>query len=211
MNRSNEQWLSDLRTPGPAQEAALADLRTTILSGLPYALSKWLSPNDPQFESLAEEVTQETLLRVLDRMDTFEGRSKFTTWVHTIAVRLALTELRRRKWRDVSLDSLIEEQPALDSSRLMADTGPGPERSTEQADMMARVRKVIMEDLTERQRQAMIAIGIHGMPIEEVARRMNTERNALYKLMHDARLRLKRRLAQEGLSPADVMAVFEQE
>jgi RNA polymerase sigma-70 factor (ECF subfamily) len=210
MNRSNEQWLSDLSTPGPAQEAALADLRTTILSGLPYALSKWLSLNDPQFESLAEEVTQETLLRVLDRMDTFEGRSKFTTWVHTIAVRLALTELRRRKWRDVSLDGLIEEQPALDSSRLMADTGPGPERSTEQADMMARVRNVIMEDLTERQRQAMVAIGIHGMPIEEVARRMNTERNALYKLMHDARLRLKRRLAQEGLSPADVMAVFEQ-
>jgi hypothetical protein len=38
---------------------------------------------------------------------------------------------------------------------------------------------------------------------------MGTNRNALYKLMHDTRLRLKRRLAQEGLTPEDVLAVFE--
>lgn len=44
--------------------------------------------------------TQETLLRVLDQLDTFEGRSLFTTWVHKIAIRIALTELRRKRWRD---------------------------------------------------------------------------------------------------------------
>ncbi|NOH03849.1 MAG: hypothetical protein HND47_18735 [Chloroflexi bacterium] len=35
-------------------------------------------------------------------MDTFEGRSLFTTWVHKIAIRIALTELRRKRWRDAS-------------------------------------------------------------------------------------------------------------
>src|SRR5215213_1100522 len=71
-NRTNEAWLSDLATPGPAREAALEDLRVIIQKGLPYALSRWLSPDQPQFNSLVEEVTQETLLRVLDQLSTFE-------------------------------------------------------------------------------------------------------------------------------------------
>jgi RNA polymerase sigma-70 factor (ECF subfamily) len=54
-----------------------------------------------------------------------------------------------------------------------------------------------------------MAVGVQGMPLEEAARRLGTDRNALYKLLHDARLRLKRRLAREGLSPAELLAVFE--
>ena len=109
MKRSNEQWLANLKSSGSEQEAALSDLRAIIMKGLPYALSKYLSPKDPNFEALSEEVAQDTLLRVLDRMDTFQGRSQFTTWIHKIAVRIALTELRRRKWRDVSLNDLLDE------------------------------------------------------------------------------------------------------
>jgi len=95
--RTNEAWLSDLRAEGEIRNAAIEDLRVIIQKGLPYALSRWLSPDQPQFNSLVEEVTQETLLRVLDQLDTFEGRSQFTTWVHKIAVRIALTELRRKR------------------------------------------------------------------------------------------------------------------
>ena len=193
----------------PAREAALADLRATILAGLPYALANWLSAADPQFDALAEDVTQETLMRVLDRLDTFEGRSQFTTWVHKIAVRVALTELRRRRWKDVSLDELLEGAEGDAASREMPDSAPDPERFAEQADVLARVQRILMEELTEKQRQAMLALGVRGVPMEEVARRMGLERNALYKLMHDARLRLKRRLLRNGLSPADVLAVFE--
>ena len=95
--RSNEAWLSDLRAEGEIKSAAIEDLRAIIAKGLPYALSRWLSPSVPQFHALVDEVTQETLLRVLDQMGTFEGRSQFTTWVHKIAVRIALTELRRKR------------------------------------------------------------------------------------------------------------------
>ena len=108
--RTNEAWLSDLRNNGTEREAALEDLRAIIQKGLPYALSRWLSPDEPQFNSLIDEVTQETLLRVLDQLGTFEGRSQFTTWVHKIAVRIALTELRRKRWRDASLDELTENE-----------------------------------------------------------------------------------------------------
>jgi RNA polymerase sigma-70 factor (ECF subfamily) len=216
--RTNAQWLSDLRATGPEQEAALADLRLIILNGLSYALQNWLLPDDPRFSALTEEVAQETLLRVLAHLDSFEGRSQFTTWTHKIAVRVALTELRRRKWLEVSLESLLESETdaAPPTSvgakpRVRPSPAPSPERVVEKVELLEYVRQIINEELTERQRLAMTAVALKGMPLEEVARRMGAERNALYKLLHDARLRLKRRLAREGLLVSEMLAVFEQE
>jgi RNA polymerase sigma-70 factor, ECF subfamily len=207
--RTNEAWLSDLRNNGSQREAALEDLRAIIQKGLPYALSRWLSPDEPQFVSLIDEVTQETLLRVLDQLDTFEGRSQFTTWVHKIAVRIALTELRRKRWRDASLDELTENEDAPPPPGLLADSHAGPETSAERADMLQRVRRIIDEELTDRQRQALILLGVQDIPMEDAARKLKTNRNALYKLLHDARLRLKRRLSMEDISPNEVLTLFE--
>jgi RNA polymerase sigma-70 factor (ECF subfamily) len=210
VNKSNEEWLADLKSDGPAKEAALADLRAIILNGLPFALSNYLSPDNPQFNPLTEEVAQDTLLRVMDHLDTFEGRSRFTTWVQKIAVRTALSELRRRRWRDFSLDSLVEEnEQGVSLPGLMIDLGPNPDALTQQSDMLQRVGRLINEELTEKQRQAMVATAIEGVPLEEVARRMNMKRNALYKLLHDARLRLKKRLVKEGLTTEDIWAAFD--
>ena len=208
--RTNEEWLTDLRASGEQQEAALADLRQIIQRGLPYALNKWLANNDPRLQPLVEEATQDTLLRVLDRLDTFEGRSQFTTWVHKIAVRIALTELRRKRWENVSLDDLVQGEDSPPFLQLMADPNAAtPESIVEGQDLMQSLQRIIAEELTEKQRQALVAIAIKGMPLEEIARRMGSNRNAMYKLLHDARLRLKRRLAKDGLSPGDVLATFE--
>jgi RNA polymerase sigma-70 factor (ECF subfamily) len=212
VDRSNEEWIADLKSEGPEKDAALADLRAVILKSLPYALSNYLSPDNPQFKPLTDEVTQDTLLRVLDHLDTFEGRSRFTTWVQKIAVRIALTELRRRRWRDYSLDSLVEEnEEGVSFPSLMIDPAPNPDSLTQQSDMLQQVGRLINEELTEKQRQAIVATAVEGVPLEEVARRMNMKRNALYKLLHDARLRLKNRMADEGLSTEDIWAVFDRE
>lgn len=210
INRTNETWLTDLRGNGTTREAALADLREIVEHGLPYALSRWLSPDDPLFTPLIEEVTQETLLRVLDQLDTFEGRSMFTTWVHKIAVRIALTELRRKRWQDSSLDEMLDNEETPAPAGLMADRSPTPEEAALRADMLEHVRRILDQELTPKQREALILLGIQDMPLEEAAKRMKTNRNALYKLLHDARLRLKRRLINEGLSPQEVLAAFEQ-
>jgi RNA polymerase sigma-70 factor (ECF subfamily) len=208
--RTNDQWISDLSTDGAPREAALEDLHAIILRGLPFALSRWLSPSNPQFDSLTEEVAQETLLRVLDQLHTFEGRSMFTTWVHKIAIRIALTELRRKRWQDSSLDEMVDNEETPVSPRILEDSSATPEQTAERADMMERVRRVIDEELTERQRRALIMLGLQGMPMEEAARRLKTNRNALYKLLHDARLRLKQRLQTEGLDAQEVLTAFEQ-
>lgn len=207
--RTNETWLKDLRATGPVREEALDDLHAIVQKGLPYALSRWLSPDDPLFTPLVEEVTQETLLRVLDQLGTFEGRSMFTTWVHKIAIRIALTELRRKRWQDSSLDEMVDNEQNAAPERLMADPQASPETSAERADMLARIRRILDEELTQKQREALILLGMQNMPMEEAARRMKTNRNALYKLLHDARLRLKRRLALEDLDAQEVLSAFE--
>jgi RNA polymerase sigma-70 factor (ECF subfamily) len=200
--RSNQDWLDALKSPGPERERALADLRALLVRGLNYALRGWRRTAGRDFEALAEDFCQEALLRILDNLDSFEGRSRFTTWAHKIAVRVALTELRRKRWQDVSLDKLVAEDGAEST---MSSVEAGPEAEAERTDMMAWMKRIMMEELTEKQRKAIVAIAIGGMPLEEVARRMDTNRNALYKVIHDGRVRLKRRLAREGMNPQDIL------
>jgi len=204
--RDNKTWIADLQSSGEQRDSALADLHATLLRVLPSALTRWLSPDTGHFDALLEDVIQETLMRVIDRLDTFEGRSQFTTWVYKIAIRIALNELRHRKWKEVSLDGL-EEGATSDEmpSERFASSGPHPESVLERKDAMELVKRIFDEELTPRQRAALTAISIKGVPMEEVARRMGTNRNALYKMLHDARLRLKGRLEREGLHPEELL------
>ncbi|MBI4732381.1 MAG: sigma-70 family RNA polymerase sigma factor [Chloroflexi bacterium] len=206
--RDNQTWIHDLQTPGPEREAALSDLHATLLRVLPRGLTRWVSPNDPALEALVEDVIQETLLRVMDKLDTFEGRSQFTTWVYTVAVRIALTELRRERWKDISLDEMTEADSKDLEPEFVSEPGPGPEAVAQRNDALQRLNRILSEELTDKQRQALTAVGVKGIPLEEVARRMGTNRNALYKLMHDARLRLKHRLEHEGLPINELLDMF---
>ncbi|MDQ3943277.1 MAG: sigma-70 family RNA polymerase sigma factor [Actinomycetota bacterium] len=209
VERTNEQWLAALR--GSQRDEALADLRAVLVRGLRPAL-KPRAGGDP--EASIEDFAQEALVKILNNLDSFRGESRFTTWAQKIAVRAALAELRRRRWRDVSLQELVAgHEGSGTGTRLdtLADPRPTPEQSTTQKMMLSMVERLIEEELTERQREAMVAVMMNGMPLEEAARRMETNRNALYKLSHDARKRLKKRLAAEGLSPQEVLAAFSEE
>ncbi len=208
--RTNEEWTADLREAGRRREEALEELHRLVLAGLPFALARWLSPEDPRFAALAEEVAQETCLRVLARLDSFAGRSQFTTWVHTIAIHTALTELRRAKWQEVSLDEMVDGEDGGEDHRDPPDASPAVEQVAERDAILILVRRILERDLTPRQRSAIVGLAVHGQPMEQVASQLQTDRNALYKLLHDARLKLKRSLEKEGLSPEEILAAFEQ-
>ncbi len=124
-------------------------------------------------------------------------------------MRVAFTELRRKRWRDVSLQDPVSRHDAaktgLDG---VADPLPTPEQLMSRRVTLATLERFIAEELTDRQRRALVAVEIEEMPLEEVARRMGTNRNALYKLLHDARRRLKRWMMAEGLSTEDLLAVI---
>jgi len=205
--RTNEEWLEDLR--GLQKDQAIADLREILSKGLFFALVNRVPRN--KLDPLVDDFAQDSLLRVLDNLDTFRGEAKFTTWAQKIAVRVALTELRRQRWKDISLEELLPEEYEGDfTPSVLTDPGPTPEGQVSRDRMVALVHRLVMEELTERQRKAMLAIVYGGMPLEEVARRMDTNRNALYKLLYDARKRLQRALADEGLSPDEVLAAFDE-
>ena len=209
--RDNETWLNDLRAEGEAKEAALEDLHVILLRVLPAALSRWLPSSSSHFETFIEDTAQETMLRVMDKLDSFAGRSKFTTWVYKIGVNIGLGQLRLRKWKETSLDKLEEgSEPDEMPSQRFASDDPDPETRLERKNIMVMVEKIMEEELTPRQLEVMTAMAVHGKPMNVVAEEFGSNRNALYKMMHDARLRLKQRLEREGASPADLLAVFSQ-
>ena len=202
--RSNEEWLTALR--GPGQEEALSDLRVLLARGLGYALAGRVNVREADIQ----DFVQDSLLKILGALDSFRGESQFLTWAQKIAVHVAFTELRRRRWKDVSLENVTQGAEESDFiPETLSDKRDGPEKQAIQNDMLRALRRIITEELTEKQRQVLVAIQINGMPMQEVADRMNTNRNAIYKLMHDARRRLKKRVMIEGISPEDLLAAFE--
>ena len=202
-NRTNEEWLSDLR--GQNKNEAIEDLRRVIKKGLIYSLSSRIKTD---LEAQVEDFTQDSILRILDKMDTFRGESRFTTWAQKVAVRVAFTEMRRQRWKDVSLEDLMPEDSGDFTPLVLSDPSPDPEIRASQTQLLEMIEGM-MADLTERQRTALLAVMHGGMPLEEVAHRMDTNRNALYKLLHDARKQMRNSLQEKGMTPQDVLDVFE--
>ena len=205
--RTTSQWLRDLA--GKPKPDALDALHDRLLQGLRYAVRDRYGVTEADLE----DFVQDAMVKILDNLDTFRGESKFTTWAQKIAIREALTELRRKRWENVSLHDLVPDD-SEDTTDMASPLGwlpsetLSPEQRVTQANLRALLAHLIEEELTDRQRKAMIAIVFHGMPLEEVARRMDSNRNALYKLMYDARQRLRRRLEARGLTVEEVMAAF---
>jgi len=202
---TNEEWIDALQGPD-RDTAAIRELRRTLVRGLRAALQTRVPD---RADALAEDFAQDALVKILDRLDTFRGESKLTTWAQKIAVRTALSELRRKRWENVSLQDITPEgeNPApTRSPTAPAETSPA--EATSQQMLVERVRRVMEEELTERQRTALTAV-IRDMPIREVARRMDTNRNALYKVIHDARKNMKTALRDRyDLSPNQLPAVL---
>src|ERR687885_2266531 len=191
----------ELRGANP--DEALADLYDLLVRGLRAALGSYGAGVDANVEDFA----QEALIKITGNLGTFRGESRFTTWAQKIAMNVALTELKRRRWRDVSLQDLFARRESAD--RGPADTQLTPEQLALQNTVLQELQRVIDEELTDRQREAVVAVLLEGMPISEVAKRMGTNQKALDKLLHDARRKLKRQMEAAGLSPQEVLAAFD--
>jgi RNA polymerase sigma-70 factor (ECF subfamily) len=208
--RTNEQWLAELRPEHPDYETAVSDLSSLLTKGLRRGLLARVKTSAPEFDTQADDFAQEAMLKVLENIDSFAGRSQFTTWAHKIAISVALTELRRKRWQDSSLNSLTESDGGGDyTPSFVADEAPTPEHRTARAELLTYVQGLIENDLTERQRTALVDSVIQGKSTNQIAKKLNMKPNAVYKLMHDARVKLKKSLAQDGYTPSDILQVFD--
>lgn len=212
--RTNEQWLADLKTSDvTAQTAALEDLRVRVRRSILYYLSQERSDlrglSTQELENMADDLSQDATLRIMENIDRFRGEAKFTTWANRIAVRLAISDLRRARYKDFSLDDMVADGDLLPGGATNETHPPNPETSVERSDVMARIDRAISEALTERQYKALVAVAIEGVPMDIVAEQMGTNRNALYKLLHDARRKLRQALESQGLSMDYMMNLFQ--
>ena len=148
-----------------------------------------------ELDDLATQAADDALVAVLAKLDDFRGASRFTTWVYKFALLEAGVRVRRRAWQDreVVLDS--------ESWNGFADATEQPDTAVERSELLVAIGECIAGELTPHQRQVLVALAIDGVPIDVLAERLTTTRGALYKTLHDARRRLRGRLAERGLSP----------
>ena len=188
--RSNEDWIRGIEEN---DSRVIEDLRTILVAALMPVLRTRIPR---QASSMAQDFAQEAMLLVLDRMATYRGEARFTSWCAKIAVRVALSELRKARWADVSLESVA-------SAAILAEPKATSDQSTIEREISDLLHELIRTELTERQRTAIMAVMLAGMPIEVVSKRMAMNRNALYKLLYDARMKLKKALLDRNLALDD--------
>jgi RNA polymerase sigma-70 factor, ECF subfamily len=213
--RTNQEWLNDLRASGAAQDAAIAELRDLLLRAALYFFSRNLGDfvglDRDEITRRAEDCAQDALIAVLNHLSDFRGDSKFTTWAYKFAINMAMMAARRERWRGVSLDELASsgEENLLEWMIQDKSEGATPEQSLMQTEVRGILQDVIERDLTEKQRQVLSMMVFNEVPMDEVVRHFGTNRNAIYKMLHDARRKLKSGLQAHGIEVGETLTLFD--
>jgi RNA polymerase sigma-70 factor (ECF subfamily) len=143
-----------------------------------------------RLEEIANQAADEAMMAVLTKLSTFQGRSRFTTWAYKFAILQSATEVRRYAWQNREVE--------LNDAAPIMEAGPSPASYAEASDLVSAVRLAIDAALTPHQRRVTIALLVDDIPIDVLAQRLGTNRNALYKTVHEARSRLRAHLIDSG-------------
>ena len=198
LDEESRAWLHDLRSDGVVRDDAIARLHALLLRAARFEVSRrrsllpHLRGND--LDDIAFQAADDALMSVLRRLDDFRGASRFTTWVYKFALLEAAVKLRKRAWQGRELPLEPETWDVLSSAGLR------PEAEAEQGELLQAVEEAIATALTAHQREVLVALAVNGVPIDVLAERTDSTRGALYKTLHDARRKLRRRLEERGFS-----------
>jgi RNA polymerase sigma-70 factor, ECF subfamily len=194
-----DAWVRHLSAEGHEREDAIARLHALLLRATRFELGRrraaaaLTTPSD--FDDLATQAADDALIAILRKLPTYRGDGRFTTWAYKFALLEAAVKARRRPWQGRELpleaDGLAE---------LQTDTRACPSGRAEACELIEALRDAIAEVLTPHQRAVLVAITLNNVPIDVLAQRRNTTRGALYKTLHDARCKLRKRLAEDGLA-----------
>jgi RNA polymerase sigma-70 factor (ECF subfamily) len=190
----DEAWVIDLTAGGAAGDAALRRLHDVLVRATRHqvwrlrGLLPGAGPRD--LEDLAQQAADDALVSVLRQLPGWQRRSRFTTWVYKFGVLQAGAEVRRHAWR--------HREVPLPDAVVVRDPGPSPADLAETTALARAVRDALATALTPHQRRVALALLVEEVPIDVLAERLGTNRNALYKTLHDARTRLRAALTASG-------------
>lgn len=199
LDPESQRWLDSLAATGERREEAVERLHDLLLRAAHVELARRErfaeSSRLGDRNELAMQAANDALVAVLQKLDTFRGNSRFTTWAYKFALLEAGVKARRRSWQDRELP--LED----DGWERLGDHRATPETEAESSELFAAIGKAINDELTPHQRSVLIALTLNDVPIDVLAERLDTTRGALYKTLHDARRRLRRQLETQGLTP----------
>lgn len=194
---SDESWVGDLGSDGPEGDAALRRLHAILLRASRHQVwqLRGMLPHagTDDLTDLAVQAADEAAMSVLRRLDSFQGRSRFSTWAYKFAIYQAGVEVRKQAWRhrEIALSDHIDLVG-------LTDPASSPAELLEATELARAVERAIATSLTPHQRRIALALVVDEIPIDVLAERLNTSRNALYKTLHDARRRLRAALIESG-------------
>lgn len=197
----SDPWLRDLRGEGTVRERAASRLHALLLrvatheawrrrSSIPDAIHD-------ELDDLSHQAASDALMAITRKLDTFRGEARFATWASKFAIFELSTALRRRIWRGralVSDDSIGER---------LADSAPSVLDAMEHSEMIAALDRAVETALSDRQRLVFRLAAVEEVPIDVLAERLGSSRGAIYKVLHDARRRLRARLIDPASREAD--------
>ena len=151
----------------------------------------------------AEDLLQETWLKVVRGAADYEPRAKFTTWVYTIARNLCVDSARKESYRKAeSLDAPTGVSADGDAGRPLGDVLPDGSSSPERGAHAARLRPLLeraLMALPEEQREVFVLREFSGVPFKEIAQVAGVSENTVKSRMRYALESLRRRLAELGV------------
>ena len=199
LDAESEVWVRRLSAHGREHEGAVDDLHALLVRAARFEVGRRQARagvrGSAGFDDLAVQAADDALVAILAKLHTYRGTSRFTTWAYKFALLEAAAKVRRRPWRGLEL------RPEADGwAQVLEDSRESPAGHAEASEVIDAVRDAIAEVLTPHQRAVLVAITLNDIPIDVLAERRSTTRGALYKTLHDARRKLRKRLAEDGLA-----------
>ena len=201
--RSNEDWIAELSAPSPECDDAIFNLKKYLNRGLSASLRK----NQYFNKDTLNDLVQDSIIRILDKLNTFKGKSGFLTWAMKVAVNLSVTELRRKQWKNISLDGLESPEALLQEDRLVKKY-ESPEKKVIKQNIIEIINRAVREELPPKQKKVLTAAFFHEVPLTVIAEEMGTSKNTVYKIVYDARKHIKSILEEKGLEKDEIFAFF---
>ncbi len=194
---ASRRWVEHLRSGHPRHDHAAARLHDLLQRAARHELHRrrggLAGLAGPELDDVAQQCADDAMLKVLARLDDFEGRSRFTTWAYKFVIFEVSNKVARHAWQ--------RHPPSAEDltwDRLPDRLAPRPGDQAERREQLAALTSAIQRDLTPRQRDVFVAIALNDVPIDVLALQLGSNRNALYKNLFDARQRLRAGLAAAG-------------
>jgi RNA polymerase sigma-70 factor (ECF subfamily) len=147
-----------------------------------------------ELDDLCRQAADDAVVAVTAKLDGYRGASRFTTWAYAFAIFEISVKLRRHAWRRGRIPT-ADDDATWDR---LAESAGTAQAKAESAELLSALRRAIAEELTPRQRQVFVAVALNDVEIDVVAGRLQSTRGAVYKVLHDARTKLRGRLEREG-------------